>query len=221
MILTTVLLFAAMSSDVTVATRFTAKPLPYAYDALEPAVSSETMHYHHDKHYAGYVDKLNALTADTPYSDMELEQLVLTTEGPLFNNASQAWNHEFFFDALAPENHAQHHPEGALKDLIDREFGSLDALKREMERQAADLFGSGWVWLVLDRDGQLSVVSTKNAGNPLTDSLRPLLCIDVWEHAYYIDYRNRRADAVKALWSVIDWRVVDERYDRAVEQLHS
>ncbi len=210
-----------MTSDVTVATRFTAKPLPYAYDALEPAISSETMHYHHDKHYAGYVDKLNALTADTPYADMELEQVVLTTEGPLFNNASQAWNHEFFFDALASENHAQHQPEGALKDLIDREFGSLDALKREMERQAADLFGSGWVWLVLDRDGQLSVVSTKNAGNPLTDSLRPLLCIDVWEHAYYIDYRNRRADAVKAIWSVIDWRVVDERYDRAAKQLHS
>ncbi len=210
-----------MSSDVSVATRFTAKPLPYAYDALEPAISSETMHYHHDKHYAGYVDKLNALTADTPYADMELEQIVLTTEGPLFNNASQAWNHEFFFDALAPEDHAQHHPEGALKESIDREFGSLDALKREMERQAADLFGSGWVWLVLDRDGHLSVVSTKNAGNPLTDSLRPLLCIDVWEHAYYIDYRNRRADAVKALWSVIDWRVVDERYDRAAKQLHS
>ena len=210
-----------MTSDATAATRFTAKPLPYAYDALAPAISSETMHYHHDKHYAGYVDKLNALTADTPYADMELEQIVLTTEGPLFNNASQAWNHEFFFDALAPEDHALHHPEGALKEAIDREFGSIDALKREMERQAADLFGSGWVWLVLDRDGHLSVVSTKNAGNPLADSLRPLLCIDVWEHAYYIDYRNRRADAVKALWSVIDWRVVDGRYDRAVEQLHS
>lgn len=210
-----------MSSDVTVATHFAAKPLPYAYDAYAPAISPETMHYHHDKHYAGYVDKLNALTADTPYADMTLEQIVMTTEGPLFNNASQAWNHEFFFDALSPENRAQHRPEGALKTAIDKSFGSFEALKREMERQAADLFGSGWVWLVLNRDGQLSVVSTKNAGNPLTDSQWPLLCIDVWEHAYYIDYRNRRADAVKALWSVIDWRVADERYDRAVERLHA
>lgn len=184
--------------------------LPYAYDALEPYISAETLHFHHDKHYAGYVAKLAELTEGTRYATMSLEEIVLGSDGAIFNNAAQAWNHVFFFEQLSPK--AKHHPSGMLRRAIDEEFGSLDDLKRRMTTAATSLFGSGWVWLAADRDGRLYIISKQNTGTPLTDGLTPLLAIDVWEHAYYLDYRNARKDAVEDLWHVIDWAKIDERY---------
>ena len=185
--------------------------LPYAYDALEPYISAETLHFHHDKHYATYVAKLNELIEDTRYASMPLEEIVRTSDGAIFNNAAQAWNHVFYFEQFAP--HAHHNPTGALKRAIVEEFGSFEALKERMTTQATTLFGSGWTWLAADRDGRLYIISKPNAGTPLTDDLTPLLAIDVWEHAYYIDYRNMRRNSVKELWKVIDWRIIEERYN--------
>lgn len=188
--------------------------LPYAYDALEPYISAETLHFHHDKHYAGYVAKLGELVEGTRYATMPLEEIVTSSDGAIFNNAAQAWNHVFFFEQLSPR--AKHHPSGALRRAIDDTFGSVDDLKRRMTTAATTLFGSGWVWLAADRDGRLYIISKPNAGTPLTDDLTPLLAIDVWEHAYYIDYRNARKDAVDNLWHVIDWSKIDERYDAVI-----
>lgn len=192
--------------------RFTVKELPYAYDALAPQVSEETLRFHHDKHYAGYVAKLNELIVDTPFANQPLEDIILSADGPIFNNAAQAWNHEFFFEQLSPA--PQTRPTGALLAAIDKSFGSFEELKAQMNKAAAGLFGSGWVWLAEDKTGKLAIVSEQNAGNPLRHGMKPLLCFDVWEHAYYIDYRNRRADAVAALWDRIDWKTVGARYDR-------
>lgn len=189
--------------------------LPYAYDALEPYISAETLHFHHDKHYAGYVTKLAELVEGTHYATMPLEEIVLSSDGAIFNNAAQAWNHVFFFEQLSPR--AKHHPTGALRRAIEDTFGSFDNLKQRMTTAATTLFGSGWVWLAADKDGRLYIISKPNAGTPLSDGLTPLLAIDVWEHAYYIDYRNARKDAVENLWSVIDWNKVDERYAKVVD----
>lgn len=201
-----------MVTNTATGTRFTPKDLPYAYDALAPQVSEETMRYHHDKHYAGYVNKLNELIVDTPFADQPLEDIILSADGPVYNNAAQMWNHEFFFDTLSPE--AQTEPSGELKRAIEKDFNSFESLKAQMNKAAAGLFGSGWVWLAEDRSGKLAIISEQNAGNPLRHGMKPLLCIDVWEHAYYIDYRNRRADAVEALWERIDWKTVGERYEK-------
>ena len=195
------------------ATRFELPALPYGYDALAPAISGEMLHYHHDKHAAAYVAKVNELVAGTPCESMTLEEIIRTSDGALYNNAAQAWNHCFYFDSLSPE--AWHEPDGALAEAVDSSFGSFATMKHELAKAATGLFGSGWVWLVADRDGALSILSEPNAGNPLRyEGQVPLLAIDVWEHAYYIDYRNRRADAVTALWDIIDWRKVGERFDR-------
>ena len=199
-----------MANNSTSGARFTVRELPYAYDALAPQLSEETLRYHHDKHYAGYVAKLNELILDTPYEGQPLEDIILAADGAVYNNAAQAWNHAFYFEQLSPD--PQRVPTGALADAVVRTFGSVDALRERMNREAVGLFGSGWVWLAADRQGGLVIVSGPNAGNPLRQGLVPLLCIDVWEHAYYIDYRNRRADAVAALWDRIDWKTVGERY---------
>lgn len=204
------LTFLLMANDSTSGARFTVRELPYAYDALAPQLSEETLRYHHDKHYAGYVAKLNDLILDTPYEGQPLEDIILAADGAVYNNAAQAWNHAFYFEQLSPD--PQRVPTGALADAVVRTFGSVDALRERMNREAVGLFGSGWVWLAADRQGGLVIVSGPNAGNPLRQGLVPLLCIDVWEHAYYIDYRNRRADAVAALWDRIDWKTVGERY---------
>ena len=190
---------------------FTVVELPYAYDALEPYISAETLHFHHDMHYAGYVVKLEELGAGTRYESMSLEDIIRESDGAIFNNAAQAWNHVFYFEQFAP--HAQHDPTGALKRAIVEEFGSFEALKERMTTQATTLFGSGWTWLAADRDGRLYIISKPNAGTPLTDDLTPLLAIDVWEHAYYIDYRNMRRNSIEELWKVIDWRIIEERYN--------
>ncbi len=201
-----------MTTDTTVRTRFEVRELPYAYDALAPQISEETLRYHHDKHYAGYVAKLNELIVDTPWASQPIEDIVIGADGALYNNAAQAWNHEFFFEQLAPEPLKE--PSGALKEAIKRDFGTPEQLREQMLQAAVGLFGSGWVWLAADTEGRLSIIAESNAGNPLRRGMRPLLCIDVWEHAYYIDYRNRRADATAALWERIDWRRCMERYEK-------
>ena len=192
-------------------TPFFLTPLPYAEQALEPHISAETLHYHHGKHAAAYVDKLNSLIAGTPFAETSsLEDIVLQADGAIFNNAAQAWNHAFYFEQFAPK--PKHKPEGELAKAIDKAFGSVEQLKEQMERDAIALFGSGWVWLAADKHGELKIVSKPNAGNPLTEGLYPLIAIDVWEHAYYIDHRNARAAGVKALWKVLCWSKIEERY---------
>ena len=201
-----------MTTDTATEARFVTRDLPYAYDALAPHISEETMRYHHDKHYTGYVAKLNELALDTPFAQQPLEDIVVSSDGALFNNAAQAWNHEFFFDTLSPA--PQSVPTGKLAEAVDKYFGSFENFKAEMSKAGTALFGSGLVWLVEDKAGRLAVMSEQNAGNPLRYGMKPLMCFDVWEHAYYIDYRNRRADAIAALWNVIDWKTVGERYEK-------
>ena len=191
--------------------RIELKPLNYDYKALEPYISEQTLIYHHDKHLAAYVNKTAELTANTAFADATLEQIVLTADGALFNNAAQVLNHNFYFDQFSPT--PQNKPEGKLREAIDATFGSYKKLRERMTSEALSLFGSGWVWLVSDAHGKLKIVSKPNAGNPLTDGLYPLLAIDVWEHAYYIDHRNSRAEGVNALWNVVDWKTIDERYE--------
>lgn len=191
--------------------KFTLPPLPYPDTALAPYISAETLHYHHDKHHAAYVEKLNALIADTPFAAAEsLEEIILQAEGPIFNNAAQAWNHNFYFAQFAP--HPSPLAEGELSRAIAAAFGDEEQLREQINRDAVALFGSGWVWLASDTHGQLCIVSKSNAGNPMTDGLYPLLTVDVWEHAYYIDHRNARAEALRSFWKVLSWPVIEERY---------
>ena len=191
--------------------KHTMPELPYAMEALAPKMSGETLEYHYGKHLKTYVDNLNRLIAGTPYEELPLDEIVRTADGALFNNAAQAWNHEFFFRMLTPDPSPM--PAG-LAERLARDFGSVEEFRAKFTQAAVGLFGSGWVWLVADRSGRLSILARSNAGNPLTEGLRPVLTIDVWEHAYYIDYRNRRADAVAALWDRIDWKVVADRYEK-------
>ena len=196
--------------------KFKLAPLPYAYNSLEPEISEETLRFHHDKHHAGYVAKLNALIAGTPYEMMSLKSIVEKSDGAIFNNAAQVWNHDFYFDTLSPTPKSK--PEGALLEAIVGEYGSLENMQKAMDEAAVNLFGSGWVWLVANNDGRLSIMSGANADNPLRYGLHPLLTIDVWEHAYYIDYRNARADAVRAIWNRVDWQKVEQRYSSVLHK---
>ncbi len=189
---------------------YTQPKLPYAPDALAPAISQETVDFHYGKHEKAYIDNLNKLIENTEYADMELEDIIRTSTGALFNNASQAWNHIFYFFTFSPEGGGE--PHGELRKAIDEQFGSFDKFKEEFVQAGVTLFGSGWVWLSKDNDGTLFITQGPNAGNPLTDGLTPLLTFDVWEHAYYLDYQNRRADALKQLWDIVDWDIVGSRY---------
>ena len=184
-------------------------PLPYEMDALEPKMSLRTLEFHSGKHHVTYLNNLNNLLVDSPFADYSLERLVQEAQGPIFNNAAQVWNHTFFFEqfACAPKSE----PTGALQAAIEQTWGGFDAFKEAFSRAAIGLFGSGWSWLAMGGDGALLILSESNAGNPLTKGVKPLLTIDVWEHAYYLDYQNRRADYVKAFWELIDWKVVEER----------
>ena len=184
--------------------------LPYANDALEPAISRQTVEYHYGKHEKAYIDNLNRLIKDTEYEDMQLEDIICKADGPLFNNASQAWNHIFYFFTLSPEGGGE--PDGDLRKAIDRDFGSFEDFKKAFVQAGVGLFGSGWVWLSRDDNGRLFITQGKNAENPLRNGLTPLLVFDVWEHAYYLDWQNRRADALEALWSLVDWDLVESRY---------
>jgi len=197
---------------------FALPPLPYAESALEPVISTKTLQLHYGKHHRGYVDTLNQLVAGTPLADMSLKQIVLSTAGEpelaaIFHNAAQAWNHAFYWRSLSPKGGGV--PPAVLKARIDSAFGDLEALKEELGNAATTQFGSGWAWLVLDGD-KVTVVKTDNAENPLTAQLKPLLVIDVWEHAYYLDFQNRRADYVKeVIDKLINWEFAAENLGAA------
>lgn len=184
--------------------------LPYEVNDLAPVISKETIEYHYGKHEKTYIDNLNKLIEGTPFAQKTIEEIIKEAEGPLFNNASQAWNHIFYFFTFSPEGRRA--PQGELAEAIDRQWGNFENFQKEFEQAGVSLFGSGWVWLSKDRDGKLVISKENNAGSPLTKGLIPLLTFDVWEHAYYIDYRNRRAEHLHKLWEIVNWSVVESRY---------
>ncbi len=184
--------------------------LPYETDALAPAISAETVSFHYGKHEKTYIDNLNRLIKGTEYEDLPLEDIIVQAKGALLNNAAQAWNHIFYFFTFSPDGSRE--PSGRLRKAIDRDFGSFEKFKEAFVDAGVSLFGSGWVWLSRDDNGKLVVTQGSNAQNPLTDGLTPLLTFDVWEHAYYLDYQNRRADALRSLWDIVDWDVVESRF---------
>lgn len=184
--------------------------LPYQRDALAPAISAETVDFHYGKHEKAYIDNLNRLIKGTEFDDMDLEEIIVNADGALYNNASQAWNHIFYFFTFSPDGSRE--PGGELRAAIDRDFGSFEKFKEAFVDAGVGLFGSGWVWLCRDTNGKLLITQGSNAKNPLSDGLTPLLTFDVWEHAYYLDYQNRRADALRALWDIVDWDVVESLY---------
>jgi len=191
--------------------KFTLPELPYAHNALEPIISERTISFHYGKHHQAYVNNLNGLVVGTEFEDSGLEEIVKKSEGPIFNNAAQIWNHTFYFLSLTPEKGSA--PGDKLVKAITEGWDSLDNFKVEFNKAAVSVFGSGWAWLVKDAGGKLSIVKESNAGNPITRGLSPLLTFDVWEHAYYLDYQNRRADYVAALWDLVDWKLVSDRYE--------
>lgn len=192
--------------------------LPYPNDALEPYISRRTVEFHHGKHHAAYVKNLNALISNSQFENMSLEGIVRSSEGAIFNNAAQVWNHSFYWDCLIPANKAKKKPSWKLLKAIDRDFGSLDDFKESFIKQSVSLFGSGWTWLVSDDNGSLSIMRTENAKNPLVlDHISPLLCCDVWEHAYYLDYQNLRPEYLNSLWHIINWDFVEKNYSSCQE----
>ncbi len=191
---------------------YTQLNLPYAIDALEPVISKDTISYHWGKHEKTYIDNLNKLIENTEWEDTPLEDIIKTASGPLFNNASQAWNHIFYFFAFSPDGGGN--PTGDLAEAINRDFGSFDEFKKLFVKAGTDLFGSGYVWMSQDKNGKLFITQGKDAANPMTQGLTPILAFDVWEHAYYLDYQNRRADALNKLWDIVDWEIVGSRYEQ-------
>ena len=185
----------------------------YAQDALEPVISKETIGFHHGKHLAGYVNNLNTLLEGSPLAGLSLEEIVLKAEGGVLNNAGQILNHNLYFEQFAAPQ-KDNKPVGKLAEAIVRDFGSFEAFKEEFQKKGATLFGSGWVWLSADKDGKLVITQEPNAANPIQKGLKPLLTFDVWEHAYYLDYQNRRPDHLAALWQIINWTVIENRYIR-------
>ena len=188
---------------------FALPDLPYAKDALEPHISAETLDYHYGKHHKTYVDKLNGMIEGTEHADKSLEEIIRSSEGGMFNNAAQVWNHTFYWHCLAPNGGGE--PTGKLAELIDRDFGSFSEFKETFTQTAINTFGSGWAWLVQNPDGSLAITSTSNAETPLTGDAKPLLTCDVWEHAYYIDYRNARPNYVDAFWNLVNWNYVESQ----------
>lgn len=180
--------------------------LPYDLNGLEPHISKETLEYHHGKHHQAYVNKLNDAIVGTEFADMSLEDIIKKASGGIFNNAAQIWNHTFYFNGFKPNGGGE--PTGALANAINEAFGSFAEFKTQFTQAAATLFGSGWAWLVKDGSGKLEIVTTQNAGNPLTDGKTPLLTCDVWEHAYYIDTRNARPKYIENFWEIINWECV-------------
>ncbi|MCU4176932.1 superoxide dismutase [Carboxylicivirga sp. N1Y90] len=184
--------------------------LPYALDALEPIISKKTLEFHYGKHHQAYVNNLNNLVKGTEFESADLETIVKKSEGGIFNNGAQVWNHTFYFTSFSPKGGGE--PTGALADAINASFGSFEKFKEEFSAAAATLFGSGWAWLVKNADNSLSIVKESNAGNPLRDGLTPILTCDVWEHAYYLDKQNARPKYIEDFWKLIDWNVVGERF---------
>ncbi len=183
--------------------------LPYEKNALEPHINKQTIEYHYGKHHQAYVNNLNNLVPGTAFEGKDLEYIVKNSEGGIFNNAAQIWNHTFYFHSFSPKGGGE--PSGKVAELIKRDFGSFEDFKTAFNKAAATLFGSGWVWLVLTNEGKLSIVQEGNAGCPLTKGLTPILTMDVWEHAYYLDYQNKRPEYIDAFWHVVDWDVVNSR----------
>lgn len=180
--------------------------LPYDLEALEPTISKETLEFHYGKHHQAYVTNLNKLIVGTEFENMSLEDIVLKSSGGIFNNAAQVVNHTFYWNCLSPNSGQE--PQGALAEAINESFGSFADFKEKFTQTAIGTFGSGWAWLVKDENGKLEIVSTSNAGNPMTEGKKPLLTCDVWEHAYYIDYRNARPSYVEKFWSLVNWDFV-------------
>ncbi len=190
----------------------TLPPLPYAMDALSPHISRETLSYHYEKHHKAYVDNLNKLIVGTEFADMPLEEIIKKSSAGVFNNAAQVWNHTFYWHCLSPQGGGK--PTGALLDALNQAFGSVEKFKEQFTHTALTTFGSGWAWLVQDEEKKLKIISTSNAGTPLALGETALLTCDVWEHAYYIDYRNRRPDYLTAFWSLVNWKfVADNQHD--------
>ena len=191
--------------------KFELMTLPFVPEALEPVISRETIALHHGKHLQTYVNNLNAALPGTAFEHLPLEEIVRKADGGIFNNAGQILNHNLYFEALrAPRS--ENLPKGKIAEAIDGQFGSFEAFQKEFVQKGATLFGSGWVWLSKDKEGKLVITQEPNAQNPVTKGFTPLLTFDVWEHAYYVDYQNRRADHLAALWQIVNWDVVEQRY---------
>jgi Fe-Mn family superoxide dismutase len=188
----------------------TLPPLPYAMDALQPHISKETLEFHYGKHHQAYVTNLNNLIKGTEFENLSLEEIVKKSSGGVFNNAAQVWNHTFYWNCMAPN--AGGAPTGALADAINAKFGSFDNFKAEFTKSCVGNFGSGWTWLVKKADGSVEIVNTSNAATPLTGADKPLLTCDVWEHAYYVDYRNARPKYVEMFWNLVNWDFVAKQF---------
>ncbi|MSP52805.1 MAG: superoxide dismutase [Fe] [Gammaproteobacteria bacterium] len=189
---------------------FTLPNLPYALDALAPSISKETLEYHWGKHHRAYVTNLNNLIPGTEFEKMSLEDIIIQSSGGIFNNAAQVWNHTFYWHCMKPNGGGE--PTGALLTAIEKNFGSFTQFKENFSKTALTTFGSGWAWLVKNNDGSLTIMSTSNAGNPITEGKKPLLTCDVWEHAYYIDYRNLRPAYLDAFWTLVNWEFVAQNF---------
>ena len=185
--------------------------LPYGSSELEPIISAETIALHHGKHLATYVNNLNNMLPGSGLEDKSLEEIVACATGGIFNNAGQILNHNLYFEQLQKPSNGNN-PVGKIAEAINEQFGSYDDFKKDFTTAASTLFGSGWAWLVSDNDGKLHVLQMPNADNPVTKGLKPLMCFDVWEHAYYVDYRNRRPDYIAAMWQILNWKVIEQRY---------
>lgn len=183
--------------------------LNYNIDALAPVISRQTLEFHYGKHHQAYVNNLNNLIKGTKFEDASLETIIKEAEGGVFNNAAQVWNHTFYFEQFSSKSETE--PTGKIADKIISNFSSFSEFKEKFSKAAATLFGSGWVWLVIQPNGKLDIIQTTNAGNPIKDGLKPILTCDVWEHAYYLDYQNRRPDYIDAFWKIIDWKVIENR----------
>ena len=184
--------------------------LPYKLNALVPHISEETLEFHYGKHHLAYVNNLNGLIPGTQFEKASLETIIKNADGAIFNNGAQIWNHTFYFESFSKDG--KRVPDGKLAEAINKSFGSFDAFKEQFTKAAATLFGSGWAWLAKDDDGSLRILQEPNAGNPLNKGLKPLITCDVWEHAYYIDYRNKRPDYIKSFWEIIDWNIISNRF---------
>lgn len=190
--------------------KFELPSLPYAADALAPIISEQTIMFHYGKHLQTYINNLNNLIVGTEFENIPLEEIIKHSSGGIFNNAAQTFNHQFYFNTFSKTPKTS--PNGKLLDAIEKQWGTPDNFKKEFVAAGTGIFGSGWVWLAKDTNGNLSIIKAANADNPLTQELIPLLCFDVWEHAYYLDYQNRRADQLNDLWKIIDWTVVEGRF---------
>ncbi|MDR3492785.1 MAG: Fe-Mn family superoxide dismutase [Gammaproteobacteria bacterium] len=188
----------------------TLPPLPYAMDALQPIISKETLEYHYGKHHQAYVNNLNKLIPGTEFENLSLEETIMKSSGGIFNNAAQIWNHTFYWNCMTPKSHGR--PNGKLADAITEKFGSLEEFQKLFNEKAIATFGSGWAWLVKNTDGSLEIISTSNAGTPMKEGKKALLTCDVWEHAYYIDYRNARPTYVEKFWGLVNWDFVADNF---------